>query len=250
MLNVQTILHQHIIYIIKKKEKIWFAISMSWLKFEMKATGVSIHNFNLIPSGDIAFIPAFYAEMLKVVKNFRKNQPDYLKNLKKFNSKNTYVILRKPFEKKPKCEENIGLNIAWGEVYKKINDPKIHSELRSSNYKILNNGLTLDLKLPWKRNLKCPLCRKRPQNREHVFVNCEVTKECLGIATQLNKNIKRVNTENYILYNIGLEIEEVKIVSLHKFCMWKLYWMCVKNEMCDKKAIYKSIFLKYGLVYG
>lgn len=56
-------------------------------------------------------------------------------------------MFRAKYEKKPSCEMNDKNSLDWKVIYKNINNRELNSELRVNNYKIINNGLGLDIKL-------------------------------------------------------------------------------------------------------
>ena len=107
-----------------------------------------IANFNIMPSGDDRKRPIFYQKMISCVKNFKRTDKDFIKNAHKYNSKKTYEIFRKKYEKKPNCEaEDIKNLYDWKNVYTSVISKKFCSEIRSFNYKLLNNGVSLDTKI-------------------------------------------------------------------------------------------------------
>ena len=60
-------------------------------------------------------------------------------------------------------------------VYKNVNSKKFCSDIRSFNYKLLNNGISLDTKIQ-KLNKKCYLCTQILESTDHLFLGCSVTK--------------------------------------------------------------------------
>ena len=74
-------------------------------------------------------------------------------------------------------------NIEWSSVNKNIMGKRLNSELRSLNFRIMNEGLSFDLKFTFKKEKKSTFCKIKNRNHgfyffvctKHLFLECEFT---------------------------------------------------------------------------
>jgi hypothetical protein len=168
--RIKSILFKQFQYIKNKSNLFFYCFSIFWLKFQMKN---SLKNFNIIPGGLEKDRPKFFDKMIEAYLEFISFKKDETKEKNDSNSKEVYNKFRKGFEEKPFCEKNDLLMNDWKGVYKSINNKKLHAEWRSFYFRVLNNGVSLDLKNPWRKKNKCVLCDKKNKTRDHIFLECE-----------------------------------------------------------------------------
>ena len=173
--------------------------------------------------------------MFSSVSEFRKYDKEYEKNIYKYISKKTYEIFRKSYEKKPICE-TFEKKLDWKNIYKKINNKKFNSDLRVNNYKILNNGLALDVKVESLRKL-CYMCGKEKESNIHIFIECDITKKFFKIIKTIsNKKHKNLIINNdLILFHKDLDYETSKLISVFKYAIWKFRNLCKYEESLKAK---------------
>ena len=121
--------------------------------------------------------------------------------------------------------------------------------MRVNNYKILNNGLALDIKL---KHLACMcyLCKKQNESIIHLFTECEKTKEffCSNKILFFKNKIKNVDKNNMI-YHKDLDFDSSKLVSIFNLAIWK-YRNCVKNGSSNQDlSIFKNILYALNAKY-
>ncbi len=88
-------------------------MSVYWLKFNLH--GVKLKNFNIIPTGNESKRPEIYSYMLACVREFKKLDSDFFKNVKKYNSKKTYELFRKKYEEAISYE-SIDFSLDWSKI--------------------------------------------------------------------------------------------------------------------------------------
>ncbi len=79
--------------------------------------------------------PIFYSEMIKSVKKLKGTACNYALNYNSTKSCESYALLVKPYEIRPKIESNY-VGVGWREVYKMLHQDAENSELRVLTYKI------------------------------------------------------------------------------------------------------------------
>ena len=145
---------------------------LKWLKFQLRDLGLK--NFNLLPYGGDEGLPEMYQVIIDSQNEFKENDRNFSR--KNYTSKMTYELFRKPYEKRSKRESEY-IDINWTEIYNKINNKSLDSDLRVINYKILNEALSLNIKLYNTLGEKCIFCGKHTETRDHLFVECSFTKK-------------------------------------------------------------------------
>ena len=186
--------------------------------------------------------------MIKNVNKFKKIEKNFVNNFGKYTSKKTYEVFRVKYEKSPNCEKS-GESFEWKKIYKNINNKKLNPELRVNNYKILNNGLALDIKL---KSLSgtCYLCNKRSESVVHIFTECEIIKEyfCLLKHRFFKNKIENIDKET-IIYHKDLDFESSKLVSVFKLAIWKFRNAVKENSSSREFAIFGSILYSLKIIF-
>jgi hypothetical protein len=118
-------------------------MSVYWLKFCMGK--INMNNFYIISYGDNNESPCDYDFMIKCYKCYIKKNENFNLNKNVIESKKVYEIFRAKYEKRPNCENDL-VNVNWKEVYGNVLNKNPNANLRVTNFKILNNALTLNLK--------------------------------------------------------------------------------------------------------
>ena len=245
--KIETIFLQNFLYFLRNYERDCYSMSFYWMKFELK--DMKIENFNIMPSGDDRKRPTFYQRMISCVKNFKRKDKDFIKNAHKYNSKKTYELFRKKYEKKPNCEiEDINSLYDWKNVYKSVISKKFCSEVRSFNYKLLNNGVSLDTKIQ-KLNKKCHLCSLDLESTDHLFLECSVTKKLFKkIKYKMCTNITSPSKDACMRF-IGLEEGDLFIMSIFNMSIWRLRNILMVRTIRDIEGCFLGIFKYYNCIY-
>ena len=116
--KIETSQIQNYINILNNNERMFYQLSLKYLKFELRDTKI-FKNFNLIPACNKR--PKIYNEISKSVKKIRSIDTCFHNNIRKYNSKYTYNKLLDKYSIKPKieswdeCED-------WSSVYKNIHN--------------------------------------------------------------------------------------------------------------------------------
>ena len=243
--KLKTISFQQFKYIYYNFERDFYCMSVYWLKFQFKN---KLKNFNNVVGGEDNERPSVYKFMIQNLSEFRKYDRECVNNLHKYYSKKTYEIYRVQYEKKPNCELNDN-SLEWKKIYENINNKKLNSDLRVNNYKILNNGLALDIKI---NNLCkiCYMCEKTNESVEHLFVECEQTKRLFEMNRVCFFKNKIVNYEkNSIIYHLNLDYEQSKLMSIFKLSIWKLRNL-IKNSYAKLNLnCFKNILFSNKIKY-
>lgn len=137
--RLNTILTKNFIYIVNNKDRMFYQLSIKYLKFQLREFGLK--NFNLIPGFCFNYHnnhnkQYFYKEMSDRVKKFRKSEPDFINKINKYDSKYIYSVFLKDYCIQPKVEDIYKKNCVndWTEVYKRLHSVSENTEL----YKLYN----------------------------------------------------------------------------------------------------------------
>jgi hypothetical protein len=180
--------------------------------------------------------------MIKAIKEAKEIDQECLKNLSKYNSKYTYLQYRKKSETVSKCEiDQPGLD--WKYIYKALNNKKMTAEMRSFNFKTIHNGLSYHLKFPYKKNVKCVFCKKEIETREHIFMECGITRYMYEfVATRFA--LKSITRESEpIMFNINVDENDIRVISAYKMGIWRLRFLITQGNIKDFLSVFKKIFL-------
>ena len=161
------------------------------MKFYMKE--LNFKNFNIIPSGDDLKRPEGYKFMIECYKKYKKLNEDFRLNGQIIEIKIIYECFKREYKHKPKCE-SLNLKLEWKEVYKKLYDKKLSSDLKLINFQVLNNAFSLNIKYSNRFKNVCFLCRSSIEDLDHLYINCSVTRELFQMVKPmlLNKNIELI----------------------------------------------------------
>jgi hypothetical protein len=220
-----------------KMNSMFYCFSVYWLKHQLKKW---IVNFNITPGGVDKERPSVYSEMIEYKKELEEVDDVFKITFKIYSSKDLYKKFRAKYEKKAWCESR-DVSVVWKDVYDNINCKQLSSELRSFNYRLLNDGLTLEMKLSYKNLNRCAMCAKAKENRDHIFLACPKTRDLFSaFKARFNLNFELVKKCFY--YNIDLDFSQVRLVSIFKLSIWKLYWALKKSEVRNADSIFRNIF--------
>ena len=234
--RIKTILLQQFYYIYMKFDSMFYGLSVYWLKFELRKR---LKNFNLVPFGVDKERPPIYKRMIECKKELEELDSEFKSKFKVYTSKQTYAIYRKKVTQMPWCERNERRQ-DWVGIYKNINHKYLNSELRSFNYRIINNALSLETKI--NINKKCVMCKRANRaTRDHIFLNCPKTSELF----QWFKDKYKCNVDQDkkgIYYNQDLNFEQNRLVSIYKLAIWKCYCLIKNEEVRNIENSFKKIF--------
>ena len=238
--RLKTVSLQTYLYIRKNYHRDFYQLSIKWLKFNLRDLGLK--NFNLIPYGGDIGIPETYQFIIECQNEFKNYDKKFCS--KNYTSKKTYELFRKPYEKKSKREDEYK-NINWTDVYNKINDRSLDSNLRVLNYKIFNEALNLNIKLSKKFGEKCVFCETHTETRDHLFFECLFIKKMFEIIMNKLKN-KNVFNKLDLILNLNLDERDIKTISIFKMSIWSFRNFLKKEtkKNCDKEIIFKKILYR------
>ena len=238
--KLQTIAIQQLIYIARRHDRIPYQLSVYFLKFYLKE--LNMRNFNIIPSSEDSERPAIYQKMidtLKIFKNLDHEKPFSLNNTR-YSSRACYTKLRKVFEFRPEHQSKI--NLDWIDVYKKTLSKSLDSRLREVNYRVIYNALSLGLKFTGKMNNRCYFCKNQKEDQDHLFINCKITENLFNqIRKNLNQNFNL--TKLKVFYSVGLDKNDLKIMSVFKYTIWSIRNIIRKGEnLTNLHSIFEQNF--------
>jgi hypothetical protein len=118
----------------------FYQLGVKYLKFELRHL-ITFTNFNIIPVTDKK--PNIYKKISESVQDFKENDSEFFKNIRKYNSK---LMYKKILNKNTLTIENLYDCDVWSVVYKNIHDSN-SSNLRSFLYKFLFNALPFENRL-------------------------------------------------------------------------------------------------------
>jgi hypothetical protein len=123
----ETILIKNFINTILKKERMFYQLSVKYMKFNLRE--YEIKNFNIIPTVTNNKRPNIYNEMSLRVKDYKIIDPLFKEKINKIKSKEVYNNCIKKYIKAPKIE-NIFIFNNWTHVYKQKHSVSDDSDLR------------------------------------------------------------------------------------------------------------------------
>ena len=126
-------------------------------------------------------------------------------------------------------------------IYKSLTDRKLIIELRELNYKILHNGLTLNIKISERMKMKCVICEKETETIEHIFVECKDVHILFDmIKNHLTDSSIKLSNNNIIL-SLNQSFRDKQIISIYKYSIWSLRNK-LKHCKVEKMAYFKKRF--------
>ena len=118
-----------------------------------------------------------------------------------------------------------------------------NSELRALNYKILFDALPCNQRFNNREKIKCFLCERCTETRDHLFVDCSVSRSLFdSLRRLLNNRLLDMNLSTF-MFGITITKHDSKIISLFKFVLWRLRNKCRKSPIANKKVLFDSLFL-------
>ena len=105
------------------------------------------------------------------------------------------------------------------------------------------------MKKPSIKKNKCVFCNKTIETRDHIFLECDVTKNMFEkIKCKFEQNITcRVRGQVY--YNVGIEHEDVKTMTIYKMSIWRLKYIIsdqtIKNFDKSFIDIFRNLYRKH-----
>ena len=115
--------------------------------------------------------------------------------------------------------------------------------------KILNEALSLNIKLYNTLGEKCIFCEKHTETRDHLFVECSFTKKMYEYVRPKLNNQNSCNKLEIII-NFNLDEDDVKVISIFKMSIWSLRNLLKKRKNSnEKEIIFKNILFKKSLIY-
>jgi len=176
-----------------------------------------LKNFNIIPCGNEKERPVFFKKMIECILKIKKYDCGFLSKIKEYNSKKTYEVMIVEYGIRPKMERYIPDCTPF---YTNIHDFLKDTRLKELNYKVLMDGLLLSNKFK-DNNIKCHLCKKEKEDLEHLFIQCEKTKEYFQYIKNKNNIDLILNRTNIIFQK--LQSKDIYFqISIFKYSIWKL----------------------------
>lgn len=236
--RLKTIYVRNFIYMYHSRGRITCKLSLYWLKFEMRDMGIT--NFNIIPGGDRCDRSDFYNEMSECVKMYKKIDKEFVNKFEKLSSKKIYSNFSSNEKLKPDFEKR-NSQFEWEKIYKSLTDRKLIIELRELNYKILHNGLTLNIKISERMKMKCVICEKETETIEHIFVECKDVHILFDmIKNHLTDSSIKLSNNNIIL-SLNQSFRDKQIISIYKYSIWSLRNK-LKHCKVENMAYFKKSF--------
>ena len=241
--KLKTIVMQQFNYISINYKKPAYNLSVYWLKYKLR--GVKLKNYNIIPEGTDEKRPKIYKFMIETFNEYEKINKDYKVGKKYLKSKMVYEQFKKSYEVKPKCEE-LGINIDWALIYKKLMHKNMNSKLQEINYKVLNNALSLNMRFSSRLGKKCYLCKKQTEDLDHLFINCTISNKLFLFFKETTKKFDFKLNKNSIYYGLGLDFLDNIYISIYKLTIWQTRNLVKKNEQ-NAEIIFKKL-LNYNII--
>jgi hypothetical protein len=140
--KLETNLIRTFINISQNSQRMFYQLGVKYLKFELRHL-IKFTNFNIIPVTDKK--PIIYKKISESVQDFKENDSEFFKNIRKYNSKLIYKKILNKNTLRPKIENLYDCD-DWSVVYKNIHDSN-SSNLRSFLYKFLFIALPIENRL-------------------------------------------------------------------------------------------------------
>ena len=133
--------------------------------------------------------------------------------------------------------------VCWDKVFSKSMYLGLSPKGISLDYRIFVNGLpTLDKFKNTKNN--CYMCKKMRENRNHIFVECEMAKSLLEYLAHKSVLESTKMNVNSIIYHLECNSEEIKILTAFESTMWKFRGMACMSKNKLSYSILKRLFHK------
>ena len=233
--KIQTIMIQNFINVVKNKERIFYQLSVKYLKFLLK--DFNLTNFNIIPVADNK--PLIYVRMSNEFKKYRIINSNIINNMNKITSKQIYNDVIKKYQLPPKVENKIIFH-NWPVVYKKIHSVSENSILRVFLYKLLLDALTCNLKFNKVKN-RCFFCQREKESSNHLFFKCKHISTLFAEISYLLENQNFTLSKNNFWFSISLSKHDYRTISIFLYSVW-----LTRNEIKNNK---NNLNLKTLFIY-
>ena len=243
--KLETISMQQFNYISRHFKRVCYNMSVYWLKHKLR--GVNFQNYNIIPEGSDDERPKIYSYMIECYEKYKKLNTNYRIGESILNSKIIYEKLRKGYEIRPKYE-SLPVALDWNMVNFNLMNKKLDSRLREINFKILNNCLSLNIKYSNRLRKNCVLCKKKTENLNHLFLECQKSIELFGNVRKLLKNNNLTLSSQLVYYSLNIGPFENKIISIYKLTLWQVRNFLRTREI-DIDLIFSRFFNKNLIEY-
>ena len=122
------------------------------------------------------------------------------------------------------------------------------SNIRLINYKLLRHGLPTNKKFKNRYDNICFMCKKiLNESPEHIFVNCEISKEFYEYIRKDNLHKKSLrNSLDLLEFKRGVSENDYRALSCFVYCVWRMRNMSKHSEIDDNHPDnFKAIFNKW-----
>lgn len=215
--KIQAISIQNFIYMVKNKDRLYYQLSVKYLRFNMRQ--FINKGFNLIPGGLNGKIPKYYQEMNKYIKNFKLIEKDFHQKINTMTCKSIYCMILNQNSERPKIEAKYIFQ-DWDQVYTRIHETHENSEVRAFLYKLLHEALPCNQRFNNREKISCYFCNQNQESDDHVFYECSQTKLMFeSVKRKLNNQKYCLNKINF-WFNIESTKHDYKIISLFMYTVW------------------------------
>jgi hypothetical protein len=165
-----------------------------------------------------------------------------MKNMKSYTSKKTYELIVKDYYIKPKIED-IPIQIEWKNIYSNIHNYLKDSNVRTLNYKVLMDALPLNTRIVKNRD-KCYFCRKHDEDRDHLFINCNLVQNLFSIV-KTDLSVKLYLSYKNIILQENLSRKDYLNISYFKFLVWRIRNILRVNPNYNSESIFRKYWNKW-----
>ena len=187
------------------------------MKYDLRHLKI-FKSFNIIPTSDRR--PDIYDKIHQCVVELKTIDKDFLKNIKKYTSKQTYnklidkICIRPKVECMYECDD-------WKTVYNRIHNISETSDLRSFIYKLLFNALHAENRFNNKKN-KCFFCETNKETCDHLFFNCKKV-ICLFQTTRSEMENKNISlSKQAFWFDKNLSNDDFKTMAIFLYSIWRM----------------------------
>ena len=243
--KIKTILLKNFLDIILNKERMFYQLSVKWLKFKLR--GYDLRNFNIIPSNTEGIKPLYYKQLSLIVDEYKKIEIINKEQIKKISSKKIYTNFLKSNTVKPVIESK-DKRADWKKIYVNLHDKcSFNNDIKTFLYKFLFDVLPCNQKFNKNKNT-CYLCKKTVETTEHLFFKCEKTslfyKE---ISNTLEDVGLRISKESF-WFNYTISNSDYRVISIFYYTIWQFRNNIRINSNSQGENNFKYRF-KYNITY-
>ena len=131
----------------------------------------------------------------------------------------------------------------WRKVYDNLIIRTDATELKEINYKIIFDALSCNQRFS-KEKKKCVLCDKHEESRNHLFLECEVSKRLFKSMREYMLQEVEMNVDTIFLCR-NLTKHDTKIISLYKYSLWKIRNMVRLSNQINITQAFKRLINYY-----